>query len=307
MNHPLVHFEVFFNSGRGHLSYSPQGRQKIMEEKLSFSPAEQGSLARILITCVLKTLARHGVAIPHSCTSLSSREGMDLLIRLDQLSSELSRCLGGSIGFNNKYSEIEATFGADLLPLLPPFSRAELASMVQEELDIERWETGPFDLFWGDEYIKISLFNKGQVVKMLLDNRNYEGRVLAFGDSAVDVPFLLLKPASLQYTAYFLGEARPDLDLRGIVQPQQKGTPGMFQILAEHAALHFKGDRISCVIADIDNCVAPLDFPIRENMLQLLCSLIREGVDITLITGRDFEGCFSRVISPIESALAADK
>ena len=61
---------------------------------------------------------------------------------------------------------------------------------------------------------------------------------------------------------------------------------------------------MAALIADIDNCIARLDYPMSSEMAALLAAFLREGIRIVLITGGEIRnGYIRRIVEPLLDCL----
>jgi len=154
-------------------------------------------------------------------------------------------------------------------------------------------------VFAGLEYCKVTLFDKREKVQEIL-NQFSKGRFLALGDSAVDVPFLLLQPAELDYQACFVGGEKYAPTAAHIEISTEFGPAGSCSAIRRALQNKEGGAELTAIIADIDNCIASLDQPITEEMRDLLKQVLKEGVQLFLITGGEYPSRYiERVLNPL--------
>lgn len=303
-NHFLSNFQLFFNSGRDCIRFDDHGRMSIEERSIFLTHGDQVLLLQIIISCFLDGLCRFGMRITDEIRCQASRVDHGDLDALEELSLLVSRELGGEVRFDNKGCEVEVVMSARLLPSLESLDRDKIARKALEKLKQIKSSLAAPDiyLFWGPEYLKLTLMEKSQVVSEVL-KRPFKGRVLAFGDSRVDLSFLRLKPEGIRYDAYYVGIPSEFDPGWGIFMGPAHGPEGMFEVLNVAFRDHSAGKgRIGGIIADIDNCTAPLDFPLESRMIELICRLLMDSVPVVLITGGGLRaGYVDRVVEPLKN------
>ena len=303
---PAARIEAFFNSGQIHLTFGPDGKARIATDPLCFLEEEQRIIASILLSIGLEMA---GKAASVDLNDLAARSGELCACegRPDLPAAGLIReaglRLGAPLRFGNKGSELELVFPYDAMLLLKALKRSALDQAVKARLDQLRrsFIHSSFQVFTGPEYCKVTLFDKQDVAQRFLGNVN-PGVVIALGDSAVDIPFLTLEPQTCEYLPYYVGDPEDVADFpRMHRSPEGRGHLASLAVLREAFSAHSSGrKRLSAVISDIDNCLAPLDEELSPECASLLAGLVTDGVRLCLITGGHIESGYpERIIKPV--------
>ena len=305
---PLSLLELFFNSGLGRIHFNENGEMLIDEQNISLIPSDQLILTKIVVDCFLKELSKAGFSIDSKITELAALKAEEDLTKLPLLSRLITERLGGGFRFDSKSCESEVVLAAELLPVLTKFNRKRFAENVAIQLEKARpfLKAANIFLFWGIEYLKLTLGNKGEAIKKVFE-RGFNGKVLGFGDSRIDFSFLSLQPRNSCFEPYYLGDASDLENGFNIPIGPRKGPDGMFEILSAAYEEHRKKrSLLSAIIADVDNCTAPLDLSLEPKMAELLCKLLQDSVEVILITGGGLRSRYiERVIEPLKSTLLA--
>ncbi|MBP7055879.1 MAG: GNAT family N-acetyltransferase [Candidatus Omnitrophica bacterium] len=305
-------FEMYFNSGRGRISFGPGGTREVKEEGPAFNVEEQLFLAKVLMTVGIKDIqARTGIILE------------DLLERIDRwhpanaesslgeaeaIMEELSGRVGYRIKFGNKLSGIEFVLSKEAMAGLPTVQGYNWEAGVEEGIrsHLSSFTNKVFQITIGQEYCSVNLYDKKTTVEKVFD-RVKPGVVLGLGDSSVDISFLSLKPAGVDYRPYYLGRPEDIDPASGIIIPANGriNSEAAYLILKEAVEKHERGEELlSAIIADVDNTLTAVDMPMEPKMADLLSRAMVRGVSIHLITGGipKYGHYVERIIDPLESS-----
>ncbi|HPM43334.1 MAG TPA: hypothetical protein PLV52_05850, partial [Candidatus Omnitrophota bacterium] len=197
-------FEMYFNSGRGRISFGPDGTREIKEEGPAFNLEEQLLLAKVLMTVGIKDIeARTGIILEDLLARIErwSPGYAEVSLRdAEKVADELSRRVGYKIKFGNKLSGIEFVLSREAMEALPEVQGYNWEAGVEEGIrsSLSSFTNKVFQITIGPEYCSVNLYDKKTTVEKMLDEVK-PGVVLGLGDSSVDVSFLSLRPQGIDY------------------------------------------------------------------------------------------------------------
>lgn len=314
--------KLYFNSGRGIAEPGQDGIWTVREEGREFNTEEKAVISRALLTATTRWLSKRYVLDPEELARIvSAIDGIstDRQEPLQEQVKAVTEMWSGHLGVEDgmklydKLSELEILFSKKLLNPegLGSLDRNEWAGMVEDILEPQRGSFSPensdFKVFkGGSECCKVTLFDKKYTVENILATLPRGSKVIALGDAAVDISFLDLRPEGIDYRPYYVRKDRKDVEgMSNILVPPagRYHTRASYDILKEAVEKHKRGEeRLTAIITDIDDCVAPVQEPIEQDMAELLQEARRLGINIYFITGGMFQNRYQeRVIDRLET------
>ena len=204
-------FEMYYNSGRGRLWYE-NGECIRAEEGREFTASEQVLIVYSLLVefvDAMEALGRGNFAdVRQELSSWDMTRPAASLLKIAALMDSINQQLGCTgVHINNKLSEVEIGFTPEAIAALSHFTRDVYKDKLETRLQGLKslFINTDYKVFAGLEYCKVTLFDKADTVTKILHGID-GGVVIGLGDSAVDVSFLALEPAGVDYRGYYVGD-----------------------------------------------------------------------------------------------------
>jgi FMN phosphatase YigB (HAD superfamily)/hydroxymethylpyrimidine pyrophosphatase-like HAD family hydrolase len=316
----LQNFELYYTSGKGHLTFDGNGKRHRQVSAREFNEEEQFAIGRALASVALEMVGKaRSISLSdlaQKVRALTKDDAAVGLSKINEILDEATSRLHDSIRLNNKGAELEILFEIEGARKLNALDRREYRDEVARKLNSQgnAFIRKDFKVFSGFEFCKVTLFDKADTVNEIIQGLN-EGTVIAFGDSMVDVPFLSLTFGGIDYRGYYLG---PNADVasfnniikvfgEGAVSEEQKLAAARL-IIRNAIASRERGElNLVAIISDIDGCATELNSDMDDEMLALYVKALGLGVKIFLVGGGDIEKqrLDTRIVDKLEQAIAS--
>ncbi|MFH1245304.1 MAG: 4-alpha-glucanotransferase, partial [Candidatus Omnitrophota bacterium] len=310
----LKSLEMYFSSGRKHFMFGPEGKRLLKPNivKLAkFTLREQADIERVLLTAALEMFeeitGKDLSGVLRGLKELPLEQPEKYLVGIDVLTWDLRNSFGSGLKFKNEGSGITLSFPAQIYnagnnAIVNKFQQ-KLTARMKAVRSLFKHQN--FRILVEADYWAVTMLDKAYTVAGILNTLAAAGVIIRLGNSPQDIPFLNLPaPRGMVSRSYYLGAQEeisgfPDISFSG------ENCQGAYRILREAIERHEQGiEKMTAVITDIDDSIAPNNGTISQEMSGLLKRALQAGIKVYFISGGEYEdGYEKRIIDRIEETV----